>query len=216
MATPRTPDAPTDAAPPALWDPLVRLTHWGIAAAVLFNALVTGGGSLWHVSLGWLAMSMLVLRLVWGVLGPAEARFSAFPPNPGAALRHLGRLLRGRAEAYPSHNPAGALMVYAFWAALSVVIASGLYLTGGATPMQVAADQAAVASGDWSALITESKGDSPGTEDRRLRDTAREVHQVAANLLLFLAALHVAGVVVESRAMRRNLVKPMVLGDRSK
>ncbi len=216
MATPRTPDAPADAAPPALWDPLVRLTHWGIAAAVLVNALFTGGGSLWHVSVGWTAMAILVLRLVWGVLGPAEARFSAFPPNPGAALRHLGRLLRGRADAYPSHNPAGALMVYAFWVALSVVIASGLYLTGGATPMQVAADQAAVASGDWSALITESKGDSPGAEDRSRRDIAREVHQVAANLLLVLAALHVAGVALESRAMRRNLLAPMLLGDRNR
>jgi cytochrome b len=116
---------------------------------------------------------------------------------------------------YPSHNPAGALMVYAFWAALAVVVATGLVMTGGATPMQVAQDKAAVASGDWSALIRESEGDSPES-DKGLRDTAKEVHEVATNLLLFLAALHVAGIFVESRAMRRNLVKPMVLGDRRK
>ena len=85
-------------------------------------------------------------------------------------------------------------------------------LTGGATPMQVAAEKAAVASGDWSALIGESDGES-SDEDKGLRHTAEEVHEVAANLLLFLAALHVAGVVLESRAMRRNLVKPMLLGD---
>jgi cytochrome b len=149
------------------------------------------------------------------VLGPSEARFSAFPPNPVAAVRHLGQLLSGRVEHYPSHNPAGALMAYAFWAALAVVAASGLVMTGGATPMQVAAEKAAVASGDWSALIRESDGESPET-DKRLRHTAEEVHEVASNLLLFLAALHVAGVFVEGRAMRRNLVKPMVLGDRRK
>jgi cytochrome b len=215
MATPRTAFAKAPIAPPSLWDPVVRLTHWGIAVSVLLNALLTKGGNLTHVSLGWLAMALLVMRLVWGVLGPVEARFSAFPPNPVAALRHMGQLLTGRVDHYPSHNPAGALMVYAFWAALTLVIVTGLYLTGGATPMRVAADQAAVASGDWSALIKESDGES-SDEDKGLRHTAEEVHDVAANLLLLLAALHVAGVLVESRAMRRNLVKPMVLGDRRK
>ena len=213
MATPRTLAA--EAAPPSLWDPVVRLTHWGIAVSVLVNAALNEGGSLLHVSLGWLVMALLLLRLVWGGLGPAEARFSAFPPNPVAALRHLRQLARGKVREYPSHNPAGAMMAYAFWACLALVTVTGLMMTGGATPMQVAADQAAVASGDWSALIRESDGESPET-DKRLRHTAEEVHEVASNLLLFLAALHVAGVFVEGRAMRRNLVKPMVLGDRRK
>ena len=204
----------TLAAPPSLWDPVVRLTHWGIAVSVLANALVTEGGSLLHVSLGWLVLALLLLRLVWGALGPAEARFSAFPPNPLAALRHLGQLASGRVRDYPSHNPAGAMMAYAFWACLALVTVTGLVMTGGATPMQVAADKAAVASGDWSALIR--KGGDDDDEDSGLRHTAEEVHEVVANLLLILAALHVAGVVVEGRAMRRNLVAPMLLGERRK
>jgi len=57
----------------------VRLTHWGVAVAVLLNALVTKGGSLTHVSLGWLVMALLLLRLVWGVLGPAEPRRGSRP-----------------------------------------------------------------------------------------------------------------------------------------
>ena len=112
MASPQ----PANVTAPSLWDPVVRLTHWGIAIAVLLNALVTEGGSLTHVSLGWMGMALLLLRLIWGVLGPTEARFSAFPPNPAAALRHLGDVLRGQPRAHRSHNPAGALMAYAFWA----------------------------------------------------------------------------------------------------
>ena len=196
---------------PALWDPVIRITHWGIAAAILLNALATEDGSVLHVSLGWMAMALLLLRLVWGVLGPREARFSAFPPNPMAAMAHLRQLIAGRVREYPSHNPAGALMAYAFWIALSAVILSGLVLTGGQTPMQVAADNAAVASGDWSALIA-ANGEESDEADKSLRHTAEEVHEVAANLLLILAALHVAGVFVEGRAMRRNLVAPMLLG----
>jgi cytochrome b len=194
---------------PSLWDPVVRLTHWGVAVAVLLNALVTKGGSLTHVSLGWLGMALLLLRVIWGVLGPFEARFSAFPPNPLAALRHLRELVRGRPREHRSHNPAGALMAYALWATLATVIATGLILTGGATPMQVARDNAAVASGDWSALVGK-EGSTSG--DTSLRHTAEEIHEVAANLMLLFAILHVAGVFVESRAMRRNLVAPMLLG----
>jgi len=43
---------------------------------------------------------------------------------------------------------------------------------------------------------------------------AEEVHGVASNLLLVLAALHVAGVFVEGRDMRRNLVAPKLFGER--
>ena len=212
MATPRTMAAPATAAPPSLWDPVVRLTHWGIAASVLTNAVLDEGGSLLHVWVGWIVMALLVLRLVWGVLGPAEARFSAFPPNPVTALRHMRDLLAGKVRHYPSHNPAGAMMAYAFWATLAVVTASGLFMTGGATPMQVADEQAAVASGDWSVLIKADDGES-SDEDESLRHTVEEVHEVAANLLLLLAALHIAGVILEGRVLRRNLVKPMLLGE---
>jgi cytochrome b len=208
MSAPRTAATPTR----PLWDPVVRITHWGIAVAVLLNALVTGGGSVGHVSFGWLVLTLLLLRLVWGALGPPEARFSAFPPNPVAGLRHLRQLASGRVPDYPSHNPAGALMVYAFWATLAAVTLTGLVMTGGATPMQIAADKAAVASGDWSVLIREDGGE----DDSPLKDAAEEVHEVAANLLLLLAALHVAGVFAESRAMRRNLLAPMLFGERRK
>ena len=199
-----------------LWDPIVRITHWGSAGIVLTNALVTKGGSVPHVYLGWGLMALLLLRLVWGGLGPREARFSAFPPNPFAALRHLRDLVAGRVREYPSHNPAGALMVYAFWAMLALVVATGLVMTGGATPMQVALDKAAVESGDWSVLIKESDAESSDEDEGGFRDGAEEVHEVAANLLLFLAALHVAAVLLESRALRRSLVAPMLLGERRK
>lgn len=199
------------AAPPDLWDPVVRISHWGLAIVVLMNAVFTSGGSTVHVWLGWIGMALLVLRLVWGVLGPAEARFAAFPPNPRAAVMHLRSLVSGRVGHYRSHNPAGALMIYAFWGALVVVIGTGLVMTGGATPMQVAEEQAAVDAGDWSVLVKDDADEGGGAGD-----LVKEVHAVAANLILVLAFLHVAGVVVESRAMRRNLLAPMLAGLRGR
>jgi cytochrome b len=170
--------------------------------------VLTEGGSRLHVWAGWVGLALLVLRLIWGVIGTAEARFSAFPPNPMAALRHLGALACGRVAEHSSHNPAGALMAYALWGTLAVLMATGLYMTGGMPPSQLDAQRAAVAGGDWSVMIS----DAP--KDEGLGDVMEEVHEVAGNLILFLVLLHVGGVVIESRALRRNLVKPMLFGPR--
>lgn len=215
MAAPLSPSATPAraAASPAVWDPVVRLSHWGLALMVLMNAVLTEGGSTLHVWLGWIGLAVLALRLVWGLIGPAEARFSAFPPRPLAALGHLADLARGRPRDYPSHNPAGAMMAYALWGLMAVVIVTGLVMTGGRTPMQIADERAAVAAGDWSVLVKPGESGEDGTaEDSGLTGAAEEVHEVAANLILFLALLHVAGVVLESRALRRNLVRPMLTG----
>lgn len=187
--------------PPVLWDPVVRLTHWGLALAVLLNAVLTEEGGTVHVWVGYAALAMLALRLVWGLVGPAEARFSAFPPDPRAALAHLAALAAGRPGRYRSHNPAGALMAYALWAALAVVVATGVLMTAGG-PGDEAATRAAVARGEW-AVVAEAR---PWVGDAAA-EVLEEVHEVAANLILLLAALHVAGVAVESRALRVNLVR---------
>jgi cytochrome b len=197
--------------PVTLWDPIVRLTHWSIAVIVLLNAVLTEGGSTIHIWAGWAGLGLLLLRLIWGLLGPTEARFSAFPPNPLGALSHLSALLAGRVREHPTHNPAGALMAYALWATLAVLTATGLVMTGGQTPMQMDEIRASVAEGDWSVLVEEGETDD---EDDGLSEVAEEVHEVAGNLILVLVLLHVVGVVVESRALRRNLVRPMLFGPR--
>jgi cytochrome b len=203
------------AKPPELWDPLVRISHWGIAAVVLSNYALNKAGGWTHVTLGWIGLSLLLLRLIWGVVGSPEARFSAFPPNPMAALRHLGGLLRGQPREYSSHNPAGAMMVYALWATLGVITFTGLVVTDFRTPMQQAAVESTVASGDWSTLAAvPATGDD--ADDEGPKGVIKEIHEIAANLLLILVLLHVAGVVVEGRAMRRNLVAAMLVQRRSK
>jgi len=198
--------------PPVLWDMVVRISHWTLTVVVIGNALLTHGGSPTHVWLGWIGMSVLLVRVVWGFVGPSEARFSAFPPHPASAIEHVKALARAEPSHYLSHNPAGAMMVYALWGTLIVVIGTGLLLTGAASPMAVAAQDAVANSGDWSTL-----GQIDGAWFTLSRETAhlvKEVHEVFANLMLILAFVHVGGVILESRLMRRNLVRAMLAGDR--
>lgn len=192
-------------APPSLWDPVVRVSHWGLALAVLLNAVLTEGGSLVHIWIGWGALALLAIRAIWGFVGPREARFSAFPPSPAGALSHLRDLAARRPGVYASHNPAGAMMAYAMWAALAVAIGTGIAMTG-TGPFGAMERKAAVETQDWSTLdLGERRSEEEG-------EMLEEVHEIGGNLLLILAALHVGGVVLESRALRRNLLRPMLGG----
>ncbi|HVI34434.1 cytochrome b/b6 domain-containing protein [Phenylobacterium sp.] len=203
------------------WDPLVRLTHWGVAAGVLANGAFTEEGSGLHLWVGYGVGALLALRLLWGFIGPAEARFSAFPPSPGRAAAHLREIAEGRRSHHRSHNPLGALMVYALWATLAVVIATGVAMAGPptlSTPPAVAASnergheaaEAAEHEGGHEAHGSARDGDAEHEEDEWME----EVHEAAANLLFVLAALHILGVAFETRRSGRQILTAMIGGRR--
>lgn len=111
-----------------VWDPLVRLTHWGVALGVLVNSALTDPDGALHEQVGYGVLALVVLRLLWCIVGPKPARFSAFPPSPAAALGHLRAMLRGERKVHLSHNPLGALMVYNLWLTLLALSATGIMM----------------------------------------------------------------------------------------
>ena len=198
-------------AEPRRWDPLVRLTHWGIAAAVVVNRLITEGGSQAHVWIGLAVAGLLALRLVWGFIGPSEARFSSFPPSPRRAVEHIGDIVAGRHVQHRSHNPLGALMAYALWAMLAATIASGIAMTGFPPKVHAEGPERPAAAG----LVGEAEDEEEGEEHEGGEggeEIAEELHELAANLLFGLAALHLVGVAFETRRSGRQIVTAMIGG----
>jgi cytochrome b len=191
-----------------LWDPIVRITHWAVAAAIVVNRLVTEGGSWAHVWIGLGLAGLLVLRWLWGLIGPVEARFTSFPPSVRGALRHIDDLRSGRHVLHRSHNPLGALMVYALWATMAVVIASGVAMTG--FPPRTHVEHAAPAT--RLAEADEADDEDRAGEMGEREGVAEAIHEVAANLLLGLAVLHLAGVAFEVRRRGRQVVTAMIDG----
>lgn len=113
----------------AVWDPLVRLIHWSLALTILLNGALVEEESKLHEWIGYVALALVVLRLVWGIVGPRHARFSAFPPSPMGAIRHIRSILVGDRIVHLSHNPIGALMVYNLWLTVIVLGATGYMMT---------------------------------------------------------------------------------------
>jgi cytochrome b len=200
-------------APARRWDPLIKITHWGIAAVVITNALIVGEGSIAHIYAGYTLASLLALRMLWGVIGPNAARFASFKPSPAKALAHIGDIRAGKREAHISHNPLGALMVYALWACLAVIIASGIGMAGAPPAVDATINSAEFVSGEY--REEEGGGESEEREESEeggAGELLEEVHEVAVNLLYALILLHIAGVAFETARSGKRTITAMLPG----
>ena len=99
-----------------VWDLPTRLFHWLLLACVigLFATSYAPGSWIdWHARLGYAMLTLLLFRLVWGVIGGHWSRFIHFVPRSGSS----GSL---------GHTLSGALAVVAMLLALITQVATGL------------------------------------------------------------------------------------------
>lgn len=107
-----------------VWDPLVRVFHWSLAALFLGNFLTEEGDAL-HRWVGYATIALIGIRLVWGFIGTRHARFVDWVPRPGQVRTYLRERLAGRSRRRLGHNPAAAVMILALLAGVSLVGLSG-------------------------------------------------------------------------------------------
>ncbi len=121
------PDGATAERKVLVWDAPVRVFHW-LMVASFAGAYLSAESERWrllHVTLGYTMAALVAFRIVWGLIGTRHARFASFVRGPGAVLRYLGALLRGRPEHHTGHNPAGALAIVALLGLTLAVAVSG-------------------------------------------------------------------------------------------
>ena len=69
-----------------VWDVPTRLFHWALAlcfVGLLVTSQVGGSAMVWHFRFGYGVLSLLLFRVVWGLLGGHWSRFSTFVFWPG-------------------------------------------------------------------------------------------------------------------------------------
>ena len=196
-----------------VWDPLIRFGHWALVAAFAVAYLSAeeeaGGPDPSHVWGGYIVGAIVVLRVVWGFVGPRHARFRDFVRSPFSALLYFIDLLHGRARRYIGHSPAGGAMVIALLVCLAATVATGLIAYGeeGKGPLAVVMVTGANANGKEVEHRAPAK---TGTEESE--STIGELHGLLATITLVLVGAHVFGVVVASVAHKENLVLAMITG----
>lgn len=182
-----------------IWDPFVRFCHWTLVLC-FYGAYVTGevkGGL--HRYAGYAVLTLIAARLVWGLIGSENARFTAFLRSPVQAVVYIKELVVGTPKYYAGHNPAAAWMIVLLLAGSLVVSLSG-YMAYTAKKQDQATERTSTFSMVQSAYADDDGDDVSENLDRghghrkgNRRQTAEEdsgwddLHEVTAQLVLLLS-----------------------------
>lgn len=179
-----------------IWDLAVRVFHWSLAALVTATMLLGHFGPLQmtlHFWAGYAVGALITFRLIWGLVGPRNARFSSFLRGPGAVLDYLRTLPARKASHTGGHNPLGGWSIVAMLVLLAAQVGTGLIIDPedfiNVGPL---ADRV---STDWNRW-------------------ALGMHHKLGWALLALVALHVAAILFYKVWKREDLVTPMITGRR--
>ncbi|WP_332776866.1 cytochrome b/b6 domain-containing protein [Polaromonas sp.] len=111
-----------------VWDLPTRIFHWALVACV-FGLAITGtlGGNamVWHFRFGYSVLTLLLFRIIWGLVGGRWSRFGSFLYAPQSVLNYLKG--RGKPEHSVGHSPIGAGSVFAMLFILIAQAGTGLF-----------------------------------------------------------------------------------------
>lgn len=172
-----------------VWDRVVRAGHWLLVLAFAVVYLRYRKFPL-HTYAGYLILLILAVRIVWGFVGSAPARFSAFLYGPRTILEYARQAVAGHAPYYASHNPMGAAMVFTLLTLLAVCGVLGLMLYSAGQQL-----------GPFGRLVP------PAWEDSLIA-----VHVVLGHAAAGAVAIHIAGTMWAAWLHRENYVLAMFSG----
>jgi cytochrome b len=177
-----------------VWDLPTRVFHWALVAlvpALLVTGKIGGEAMIWHARAGYAVGSLLLFRLAWGFAGGHWSRFASFMHSPRALMEDFrGRLDNDLAI---GHTPMGALSVFSMLIFLLLQVSTGLF-----------SDDQAEFVGPLNVLISNAAA-----------KLATSYHKnIGQWVLIALVLLHVTAIAFYHLRKGRNLVGPMLFGDK--
>lgn len=114
-----------------VYDLPLRIFHWTFAGVCLTSWLIAsyadseGAAYPWHMLLGFWAVWLIFLRVVWGVMGSSYSRFRSFELAPRSVMNYFLRIAKGGGSRTPGHNPASSWATLVFLSSVFGLGASG-------------------------------------------------------------------------------------------
>lgn len=179
-----------------VWDVPTRLFHWSLVIMIALAPLTNKYSDFfWHKLNGYAILTLIVFRLLWGLVGSSTARFSHFI-RPLDVFSYLKDLLTGKSQFYLGHNPAGAMMVLLLLGFVAAQAVLGLFSVD---------DIPSIFEGPFASKIS---------EDTALLFTT--YHRQGFNILLVIIGVHVLMNIGYSLFKGDNLIRAMMTGKKPK
>jgi cytochrome b len=177
-----------------VWDLPTRIFHWALAFSViclLISGFAGGDFMPWHYRFGYCVLTLLLFRLIWGVVGGKWSRFTSFIYTPSSIIRYL----KGHGDPLHSvgHNPLGAFSVFAMLALLLTQVGTGLIT-----------DDEISAAGPLTKFVSNATV-----------ALASGYHVTLGKIfVIVLIVTHIGAILFYFYKKRENLIKPMLHGDK--
>ena len=174
-----------------IWDLSIRLFHWLLVICIIGSIIsvnIGGNAMEWHAYCGYSILTLLIFRIVWGLVGSTHARFVNFIPSKTTLMNHLS----GKSKAVLGHNPLGALSVLALILVLLIQAITGLF-----------SDDEIAFQGPFAKYVSES-----------VVGIFSQIHEANSSFIYVLIALHLVAIFYYQKIKGENLIKPMLVGDK--
>jgi len=177
-----------------IWDLPLRIFHWtlvGTIAAAWYTSDQDNGLIDYHLICGYVALGLILFRIVWGFLGTRHSQFKHFIPTPTQLNNYVKK---GNTAKDPAgHNPLGSLMVVFMLSIILLQSISGLFMNDD--------------------IFT--SGPYYGAIDENIEAILIFIHRNSFDVILGAIALHVIAIVCYKKFKGKSLVLPMITGKKS-
>jgi len=176
-----------------IWDWPVRFSHWALTLCIAALYATGEYGWLtmdWHFRFGFMALGLLIFRILWGFFGSEHARFSTFVRGPRAVIEYVRGWASPAYRASLGHNPLGAMAVIALLLLTLAQVLTGLFSSDQIEVFGPLAERVSQKTSDW----------------------LTEWHHLGQQLLLIMIGLHIVAIAGYYLGKRENLLNPMLTG----
>ncbi len=169
-----------------IWDLPTRLFHWGLVVSIAGSVISVNMDEMdLHAQFGFAVCTLLIFRVLWGLVGSETSRFLQFAPWPGRVIAYLRGAWTG-----VGHNPLGALSVFALLGVAAGMVGTGIF-----------ANDDVFFEGPWAGWIG-SAGSARMTG----------FHEIFEKALYILVAVHIVAIFFYRAVRKKDLIKPMITG----
>ncbi len=179
-----------------VWDLPTRIFHWGLALSLCGSWATAEAGFDWtetHFLFGYTAITFLLFRFVWGLIGPRHARFSSYRLSPKQVFSALRNVFTRNPGTSVGHSSIGALSAILMMLLVAVQTGTGMFISD---DIFYAGPYNPIVSGDTAGMLA-------------------NIHHTNFTILQVVVVIHILAIAWYAWGKRQNLVMPMLTGTKS-